>query len=451
MTTRLENRETMRALRRKSAQTAQGNAPGAAKRRVLSVMGAMFFSNGLTVLLQLAMVPVLIWAWGATLYGEWIILYTIPGYLALTDFGIIASANNRIEAQCARRYFGAANRTYFNSLIVLTGMIAIVIGAGTLLWLTIGENFSSLFVSLTRNEVLKVSTLLFLDAMLLLAFNHHTGLYRTLGRFNWTVNWQAIGRTLPIFGLCAAAGFGATLILAASIMLSMRLAIFGIMIIDLRRRITWLRFSWLRGSHSEVRRLIRTAVGFMTLPLSNMIYLHTTTILVAALTTPSMVAAFSTMRTFLRMIIQIVAISGRSHWSEISTATARGEHDRVQAMQGKVMRQTLALSTVAVVGYLSLGKQFYVLWTGGKLEFEWVLFLALLANCTMIACYYSLEVFLLATSRVKGYAQVFLLATLAQIAGGYLLVDFFGIASFPITGTVAATFIFGYLIWKIKR
>ena len=414
-------------------------------------MGAMFFSNGLNVLLQLAMVPILIWAWGATLYGEWVILYTIPGYLAMTDFGIIASANNRIETQCARRYYAAANRTYFNSLIVLGGMIGVVVGLGSVLWLTIGEYFSSLFVSLDREDVLKISILLFFDAMLLLVLNHHSGLYRTIGRFNWTVNWQSIGRTAPLTGLCIAAGFGASLLLAVATMLTFRIIIFGLMISDLRRRIIWLQRGWLRGSGEEVRQLMRTAIGFMTLPLSNMIYLHTTTILVAAFSTPSIVATFSTMRTFVRMIIQLVGIIGRSHWSEIATETARGEHALVKSMQSKVMRQTLLMSAASLVGYLAFGKQFYTLWTGGKLQFEWLLFVALLSNSVMIACYHSLEVFLLATNRVKGYAQFFFLATLMQILSGYLLAKVIGIPAFPITGTVAAALIFGYLTISIMR
>lgn len=418
--------------------------------RLLRVAGAMLVNNGLTILLQIAMVPALIWAWGASLYGEWLILYTIPGYLSMTDFGIIATSNNRIEAHCAHRYFVAANRTYFNSIIVLAGLIALMLGVGTALWLAFGRHFSLLFETLQGPEVLRIAALLFIDAMVNLVLNHHSALYRSLDRFNWTVNWQAAGRVVPIIGLIIAAVAGATLTVAALTMLVLRLLLISLMVVDLRRRIYWLRWRWLRSNQREIGKLLRGALGFTTLQLSNMIYLHVTTLMVAAITTPVGVATFSTMRTFTRMIPQFVAVVGRSHWSEIAKVNARSEHATVLAMQGNVLRQTLGLSVLAIVGYLAFGKIFYLAWTGGTLPFNRVLFLALVANAVMIACYYSLEVFLLATNRVGGYAQIFLAATLLQIGAGYLLVNKIGVAAFPVTGALAAVGIFIYLLWKIR-
>lgn len=442
------HRAAIFALRQRDETPQSSDSSGAARSRVLQVAGAMFVSNGLTILLQIIMVPVLIWAWGATLYGEWLILYTIPGYLSLSDFGIIASANNKIEAHCARRYFVAANRTYFNSIIVLAGIIALVATVGTAVWIILGENFAALFVTLKYTDVLQIVTILFVDSMLTLVLNHHSALYRTLGKFSWTVNWQAIGRVIPIFGLCLAAAFGATLLVAALTMLCLRLVLLAAMAYHLRQRIIWMRRDWLRGSQQELGQLLRGALGFMTLPLSNMIYLHVTTLVVAAITTPATVATFSTMRTFTRMIPQFVAIAGRARWSEIAKANARGNQDLISEMQTSVLKQTAALTVIAAIGYLIFGKMFYEFWTGGKLEFDWFLFLALLANAIMIAGYYSLEVFLLATNQVRGYASLFLTVTLLQIFAGFVLSKFIGIVAFPAAATFGA---FGILFYLVRR
>jgi len=53
-------------------------------------------------------------------------------------------------------------------------------------------------------------------------------------------------------------------------------------------------------------------------------------------------------------------------------------------------------------------------------------------------------------NRVSGYAQVFLGATVAQLVAGYLLVEAWGIAAFPITGAVASLGVFMYLLMKIQ-
>lgn len=426
-------------------------APTSARARVLRVAGAMLVSNGLTVILQIAMVPALIWAWGATIYGEWLILYTIPGYLTLSDLGIIATASNRIDAQCARGHYGAANRTYFNSVLVLGGLIGAIGVVGTLVWMTVGGQFASLFVTLSPSDVVQIASVLFADAMVLLVFNHHSALYRTLGRFNWTVNWQAAGRVAPIAALCLAALAGAGLLVAAVTMLALRLVFLCAMALSLRRRIGWLRRDWLRASRPETVRLLRGAVGFMTLPLSNMLYLHVTTLIVAAVSSPVAVAAFATLRTFTRMIPQIVSIAGRSRWSEIAQAEARGEQDAVRAMRSRVLRQTLGLSALAAAGYLALGETFYGLWTGDALPFDRLLFWAFLANAVAIAFYTSLEVFVLSINRVGAYAFLFLVVTVAQILVGWSLVETVGLMVFPALGALAGFAMSGYLLLSPAR
>ena len=436
MTSRLSHRHVLSSLR-----TSRDEMPTTtARARILRVAGSMLVSNGLTV------VPTLIWAWGATLYGEWLILYTIPGYLTLSDFGIIATANNRIDAQCARGQFGAANRTYFNSVLLLAGLLAAIAASAVAVGATLGEQFTALFVTLTPMDVAVVAAVLFADSMVLLVFNHHSALYRTLGRFNWTVNWQAVGRVVPIIALIVVALSGADIFIAALVMLGFRCVLLGAMAIDLWGRIKWLRRDWMRSSRLETVRLVRGALGFMTLPLSNMLYLHVTTLIVAAVSSPIAVAAFATLRTFTRMIPQIVSISGRARWSEIAQAEARGEHDAVRAMRSLVLRHTLGLSALAVAGYLTFGEVFYGLWTGGNLPFDRLLFWAFLANAVAIALYTALEVFLLSVNRVGKYATVFLILTVTQLVAGWLLIPHFGLTIFPILGALAGVLISGYLI-----
>jgi hypothetical protein len=54
-------------------------------RRLLRGLGANAYGQFVTVIVQLVGVPILLHAWGAQLYGEWLILFAIPAYLAMTD------------------------------------------------------------------------------------------------------------------------------------------------------------------------------------------------------------------------------------------------------------------------------------------------------------------------------------------------------------------------------
>lgn len=445
------HRRVLAVLRQKHKELPAATLAAASRKRVGRVIMAMLVSNGLTVGLQFGMVPALIWAWGPSGYGEWLILYTVPGYLALADFGIIATANNRIDAQCARGQFGAANRTYFNSVMALGLVLFAVAAVGAALWIAFGAYFAGLFEALSPEEVLLICSLLFADTVVILVLNHNSALYRTLGRFNSTVNWQAVGRVVPLVALSMAAMAGAGIAAAVLVMLAMRVVSLVAMGLDLRRKIVWLRRDWLRGSRTEMTRLLRGAIGFVTLPLANMLYLHATTLIVAAVTSPEAVAGFVTLRTFTRMIPQLVSIAGRAHWSEISQSHARGEHDMLTRLRRRVLAQTLWLSAFAALVYIVIGPWVYAVWTGGKLAFDPALFWALLANALAIALYTSLEVFLLSINRVGVYALLFLVLTLAQILVGWSFVETVGVVIFPVLGALAGLAMSGCLLFLPAR
>lgn len=421
-------------------------SPETSQTRILRVVRSMLLSNGLTVIIQLVMVPTLLWAWGPTRYGEWLILYTIPGYLSLTDFGIIATANNKIDSHCARGYFGAANRTYFNSVLILSAIIGLIFSIATLLWIAFGGHFYLLFKTQNQATILTVALVLFLDSMLLLVHNHHSALYRTIRKFDVTVNWQAGARVIPILLLCATASLGGSLAESALTMLSARFIIFFLMVISLRKKIKWMQWSWLRVSTMELKQLLRGSLGFMTIPLSNMIYLHVSTIVVAALTSPTHVAAFSTIRTFTRLIPQIASVSGRARWSEISQANAKGDRESIKLMWRTVLIQTISLSSICTFGYFLLGERVYTLWTGGALQFEQILFLAMVINAASIALYYSSEVFLLAINKTKWYSIVFLTSNIVQMLLGVFFFGLIGSASFPIFGAACSMLVFIYIV-----
>jgi hypothetical protein len=71
-------------------------SPHSLKRRLLAGFGANTFSRLSTTLTQIFSVPVFLSHWGVHLYGEWILLNTIPSYLGLSDVGFGSVAGNEM-------------------------------------------------------------------------------------------------------------------------------------------------------------------------------------------------------------------------------------------------------------------------------------------------------------------------------------------------------------------
>ena len=97
------------------------------KRRLIEGFGANTFSRLSTTLTQIFSVPVFLSHWGVHLYGEWILLNTIPSYLGLSDVGFGSVAGNEMTMLAAAQDFDQA-LVVFQSVWVLTTVITSLLG-----------------------------------------------------------------------------------------------------------------------------------------------------------------------------------------------------------------------------------------------------------------------------------------------------------------------------------
>ena len=97
------------------------------RRRLIAGFGANTFSRLSTTLTQIFSVPVFLSHWGVHLYGEWILLNTIPSYLGLSDVGFGSVAGNEMTMLAAAQDFDQA-LVVFQSVWVLTTVITSLLG-----------------------------------------------------------------------------------------------------------------------------------------------------------------------------------------------------------------------------------------------------------------------------------------------------------------------------------
>ena len=64
------------------------------KDRFINAVIANLFSQGANILIQILSIPLFIKYWGIDIYGDWLILITIPAYLSISDFGFTTISGN---------------------------------------------------------------------------------------------------------------------------------------------------------------------------------------------------------------------------------------------------------------------------------------------------------------------------------------------------------------------
>jgi hypothetical protein len=93
--------------------------------------------NVYIAILQVISVPALVAAWGVDGYGVWVMLATIPTYLALSDFGFSQAATADMAMQIARGERESANATFQSlwTLLLVIGGVMIATTVTTLVGL----------------------------------------------------------------------------------------------------------------------------------------------------------------------------------------------------------------------------------------------------------------------------------------------------------------------------
>ncbi|MEQ1770195.1 MAG: hypothetical protein ABL879_10170 [Devosia sp.] len=414
--------------------------------RLLRAGMALGANNVGTVIVQLLTVPALIHAWQPGLYGEWLLLSTVLGYLAMSDLGLTSVAHNRIDAACARGDTAAASRSFLASLIILGvavgGVLLIVVVAAALFGATMWDALPAM----PAGEARLTLGLLLVDGVLLVGYSHVVNLLRSVQRVAELTTWQSAFRLSGMLAVPAVALLGGRPWAAALASLLVHAAFFFALVVRLRGKVTWLRLLGTMFDRSEAKTLARLMATFALLPASTALYLQGALIVVGALLGPVAVALYSTMRTFTRLITQFVPIAGSAMWSELAHANASGDRVGVARMARLLLWVTPAVVFGLVAVYAIGGETFYQAWTGKKFTFDHWLFVWLIAQASVLALATTLEVLILSVNQHARYAVLYLLTTAAGLVLGYMLVPAVGLAGVPAGGTVAALVPLAYCV-----
>lgn len=368
-------------------------------RRILHGLGAGAFGQVVTVIIQLAGVPILLHAWGTELYGEWLILFAVPAYLSMADLGFSQSAANDMTA-----HIGWGDTQ--GSLCVFQSLFALVLGTATFGLVLVALLLAGLplerwvhFDKLSVTEVRWIMGLLAAEVLVrLLDGVNHAG-FRSHG--DYALHGYIYAATLltqmAAVWMLALAGYGP--LAAAAAFLAVRLIETPAAAVWLRHRHPDLVFGFGHARLAELRRLWKPSVANLSLPLAMALSLQGLILVVGATLGAIAVVVFSTLRTLTRLALQ--AVWKVAHAFEPEMAMAWGAKDRVLLL--RLFRGAFQLAFVlslAAAGLLAwLGPWTLSVWTHGKVSMHPALFHWLLASAIASVFWYTVLTFLKAGNR----------------------------------------------------
>jgi O-antigen/teichoic acid export membrane protein len=395
--------------------------------RLLKNVVANIFGNSTSIAIQLLTVPILLHSWGVPLYGTWLVLTAIPGYLAFTDLGFANVAGNEMTMLVARDNQSAA-RSVFQSAWVFISVVSIVVTIlGCLAaWLLPFEGWFNLEAMGTQ-DVRMIASLLFVYVLLVLQYGLVFAAFRSTGDYAVGAMYYSSIRLFEACAVVAVAALGGRPLYAAIALVTVRSVMMLATVLKLVQARPWLWYGWEDAQRSIISKLAAPAVAFVAIPLATAMSLQGMVLVVGIILGPVAVVTFSALRTLSRVGLSFMGIVNNAVWPEITTAFGHGNILLVRRLHRISCQSVVWLMLPAVFALAVLGRLLVRFWTHGAVAFNGPLFYTLLGVVAVNSFWYTSSVVLLGASAHERMSLVVLAGSLGSVLLAWVLLQRVGL------------------------
>jgi O-antigen/teichoic acid export membrane protein len=346
--------------------------------RLLRGFGATSLGPVVNAIIQLGSVPLLLHAWGAAKYGDWLLLSAIPSYLGLSDLGFGDASGSDMCMRVAANDKDGAVRTFQSSWVLVSAVsLAALLLAAVSVWSIPWQRWLHL---LSISSPQAAAIVLVLAAYVVVAQQNgvaESG-YRCDGNFAAGTVFCTVLRLAEATIATATAVAGGSLLAVAFTYLITRMIGSIVYAVLLRHKSPWIRYGIRQARLGTIRQMIAPAFGFIAFPIGNALSFQGVTIVIGGLLGPVAVVSFSTLRTLSRLSLQLVATIKLSLWPELSRAFGTGDISLVRRLHRYACQAALVLSTLGGILLWIFGPIIYRVWIRHQVAFDATCFHVLL-------------------------------------------------------------------------
>ena len=404
------------------------------KRRLILGLISNWISKLASSIIQLVQVPVFLHFWSVPLYGEWLLINSIPSYLSFSNIGFGNAAGNEMTMAVARDDQPAALRVFQSCWWMITAALTTV-GAfvGLALYFLPVERLFT-----TRGQAVQTDLISSTDIKWIVAYLGFSILlgqleqllqsaYRCIGRYPYgsfiksCMSLFAFAAMLVPVAMHRGPRTVALWFAAANVLGTVTLALL------VRHDIPWIRFGLEHARWAEIRRLALPAFAFMGFPMGNALNLQGTLQAVSYALGPVAMVIFSTARTVSRIALQMVQMINSSFEPEFSKSFAQQDSVLIRQLHRRACQMALILAFGVIAAVFIGGPWFLHRWTDGKVPPSPALLGILLLGVAFFALWSTSSTVMYATNLHQKLAAVYVAGTAATVAVTFIAARRYGL------------------------
>lgn len=349
------------------------------KRANINILISVFFRGG-SILLSFILVPLTINYINADVYGVWLTITSLVGWIAMFDVGIANGLRNRLSESLAANDY-EKSRTYVSTTYVIIGLIALVLILLYFLFyklVTWQSVFNSKFIPESElQHVVTIVSILFLLKFISDIINVISASFQMVSVSAFLLFISNLGTTLSVWILSKTAK-------ADMILLALSLSLIPFLISVLANFYFFkYNFKSVKPSLSyvdfkESKSIISLGSQFFILQIIVLIIFQTDNILIAQFFNPSEVTNFNIAYKYYSIIIIIFTIILTPYWTAFTEAYFKKDFEWVRNTVKQLLIYWL-LSLVVLLLMFFVSGLVIKLWVGDVIEIPVALSLSICA------------------------------------------------------------------------
>ncbi len=335
-------------------------------KRILKNFAANVFGQGMSAFYQIVSIPLFLHYWSTQMYGEWIVMFTIPSLLWSLEGGLAAVASNRMTVASASGNWEFVNVIYQNVLFA-QGVLAVLLMSLTLLvtsTVDLQHYFKFTQISATNTSIILVLLMIYMLS----------GFYMSLFRAAYRAS-EMEARGIMANNFWKLTDFGVCVLVLVThhhplffAVTSTGVAFLWAFLIyaDVRRTCPRVEFGIGRATWHQTKQIMVDGFPLLAGQAGTAFFLQGYPLVINQVLGAPAVVAFATVRTVTRMIIQLIWIISGSSGPEVARSYGRQDWQTYLRLLKIILASALWGGVATLLLLSTLGPWVIELWTSGK-------------------------------------------------------------------------------------
>jgi O-antigen/teichoic acid export membrane protein len=392
-------------------------------------------SNGIglaiTVLIQVASVPAYLKGFGASVYGEWLVLSAIPIYLSLGDLGFASVSATDATREFAMGEAARARCTMRSAWLAVTLFSVVLFGLAGLLLGLLPIEFLPV-QAIASSDARWILLLLVGYALVTVQSSFVEGSFRAGGRFPLGTMIANLLRLAEFVAAVSTALWSHSPVATALALLGTRLVGQVTYVLALERLVPDLTLGHRGVAMVQLRGLVTPGLAYLLFPLGNALAAQGMVLVTAAELGAGAVVTLNALRVMAMLLRHTANVIHLGVLPEVTVAIARREEARARRLVNTSLAASLLATGFCAVVLAVAGGTVLAVWTGGRIQASSILIFAMAATILADVPWLAWSLVLLARNEHQLLGALYVGSCLLAVVTAKLLMPRLGLMTIPL-------------------